>query len=130
MTRAGRIAGRWTGLGALLAVLALLINVVVPQGTMVASAAAGPALVICTGHGPMALPGPDGAPAQKGKAAGHDGTCAFAGHGLASAPPPLPPIARADFAPAPPVRLAAADLAPGRGLAAPPPPSHAPPVLS
>ena len=131
MTRALRMAGRWTGLGTLLAVLALLLNVAVPQGTMVAPGGHGAAaLVICTGHGPLTLAGHDGGPAHKGQAAGHDGACAFAGHGLASAPPPLPLIARAAFAPATLVRLAVADLAPGRGLAAPPPPSHAPPVLS
>jgi hypothetical protein len=130
MIRLGGSMRRWTGLGALLAVLALLINVAVPHGTMVASASTGPALVICTGHGPMVLPGHDGKPANKGKTVSHDGACAFAGHGLASAPPPLPRIARADFAPLQPGRYAAADLAPGRVLAAPPPPSHAPPVLS
>ena len=120
--------GRWTGLGPLLAVLALLVNVLVPQGVMVDSGHGRPALVICTGHGPMTVAGHDGAPAHRG-GAGHDGACAFAGHGLAAGPPPVTLVTRTDFRPSPAPRLSAVDLVPGRGLAAPPPPSHAPPVL-
>src|SRR5580704_14311050 len=109
--------------------MALVAGVLSPPGFMVASGSAGPAIVICTGHGPAFAPGqPGGADRGKSKAA-HDGACPFAGHGLASAPPPLGTLAKLAFAPLPPSLAPRAAVAPGRGLAAPPPPSHAPPVL-
>lgn len=130
MGRLGGSAGRWRGVFLTLAVLALALKVLVPPGFMVAGDrdAAPGLLVICTGHGPLALGdrGDAKAPAHKTS----DAPCAFAG----SAAPPTP---SAPAIVAPPrllvadqlARVQAADLAPGRGLAAPPPPSHAPPAV-
>lgn len=119
-----------------LAVLAVALKVMIPAGFM-----AGPstndlpfALVLCTSQGAMvvssgdALPGHsdhDKAPAD----AAHDSPCAFAGHGIAAAPPVLADAGAVafiayDFKPAP----AAPDLAPGRGLTGPPLPARGPPT--
>jgi len=129
MTGAARRSGRLTGLGALLALLALAINVAAPPGFMVARRGAGAAIVICTGHGPATLPAGGDNSDHKGGKAGHDSVCAFAGHGLASTPPPVATVTRQAFAAAVASAATIADLAPGRGLAAPPPPSRGPPDL-
>ena len=120
-----------------LALLALSVKVLVPQGFMVApqpSADAPFALVICTGHGTLVV---DPAGAAKpgsehrdpsGKSPTHDAPCAFSGHGAAAPPPSLAPVATVEFVShvfAPAQRVA--DLAPGRGLAAPPLPARGPP---
>jgi hypothetical protein len=125
----GAILTRKGGLGAALAMLALVLQVCVPAGFMVSRDAGAPALVVCTGHGAVTLAGDHG---QPGKApADHEhGVCAFAGHGAAAlaAPHVAPiPVAYAFAAPAP---LQTMGQAPGRGLAAPPPPSQAPPLRS
>ena len=91
--------------GALLAFLAVFLNVLIPQGTMAARQGDAVAIVICTGHGPLIARGRD-TPDKKG-AAHHDGVCAFAGHGLADAPP----------------------MSAVNAVAAPPPPSRGPPQL-
>jgi hypothetical protein len=110
-----------------LAVMALVMRVAIPQGFMTTpSAQGGLELVICTGHGP--LKSDPSAPAEKSKP---DSACAFAGHGAGAAPGPSPLIEAAAF----PVvraqpRAIPADLAPGRGLAAPPPPSLGPPLTA
>ena len=52
----------------------------------------------------------------------------FAAHGATAAPPALTLVVGAPFAAEAKIGVRAFDLAPGRGLAAPPPPSHAPPV--
>ena len=100
----------------------------------VVNAAGGIEIAVCNGQGPgdMMVLSPDGtlhhnAPA-KGQAGDHP--CAFAGLGIADAPPPLLAVAAPAFtAPAVPtpdrVRLV-----PGRGLAAPPPPATGPPALA
>jgi hypothetical protein len=118
-------AEAWRGVLLTLAVLALVMRIAVPQGFMVASNTLGGAeLVICTGSGPLKT-APD-APADKSKS---DGACAFAGQGVGAAPEAPPALAAASFvgtvADKPIVRP---DLAPGRGLAAPPPPSLGPPL--
>ncbi len=111
------------GVAAFVAVLLLAVQLAIPPGFMVARGADGPSLVICTGHGPMMAH--QDAPAAPGKAPHSKSSpaCPFAGHGGAPlAPPTFIPTA---------VETAATigvDLAPGRGLAAPPPPSHAPPL--
>jgi len=112
---------------ATLALFAVVLQLAVPQGFMVAAGANGPSIVICTGHGPLIAhvdPG-GGAPAPKGKAAS---ICVFAGHGGApTTPAPLVAVpARFETCTEPAIRLAAST--PGRGLAAPPPPSQAPPI--
>jgi Protein of unknown function (DUF2946) len=127
-----RDGGR-TGAGARLwaagfGLLALLVQVLVPQGFMVARAGGLPAVVICTGHGPV-LSRDDlrGSPA---KAPEHKSNmvCDFAAHGGCVASPTTPMLAGSAMWSHPDSAITkAVDLAPGRGLAAPPPPSQAPP---
>ncbi len=115
---------------ALIALLALLIQALIPPGYMLAAGRTGPAaVVICTGHGPLTIAGhrDPQAPPAKGKAAG---LCAFAGHGAA----PLLPTGRLPtevrWTPAPRAGPAVHPTAfVGRGLAAPPP-ARAPPSAS
>lgn len=131
MNRVARSLASGRGQGMVLALLALLSLVLAPPGFMVGRAASGapPAIVICTGHGPMTLTAPAGkADHRPSKSAGGQ-VCAFAGHALASAAPLVHADLGAAFVHAAPAAAAVADLAPGRGLAAPPPPSQAPPVL-
>ncbi len=107
-----------------LALAALWIQALIPAGYMIAPDQ-GPGLVICTGHGPLAEHGPS----KDAPGLNHDGVCVFAGHGLTVAPPLHAPLPAAQaVAPAPMIFQAFAP-SPGRGLAAPPPPSHAPPQL-
>lgn len=118
-------SGAWRGVLLTLAVLALVMRIAVPQGTMVSGPAQGTGLqlVICTGAGPMKAPD---APAQKSTP---DKACAFAGHGFGAAPEPAPQVEAAQFvAFVRPAGAVPADLTPGRGLAAPPPPSLGPPL--
>jgi hypothetical protein len=122
-----RAEGFWRAGLMALAVMALFVRILVPNGFMMAEgrASGGFPLVICTGHGPLTLPGSSKSPPMKS----HDGgACAFAGH--ASAPPPtlasVPASVPTAYA-APPLQRAVKP-APGLGLAAPPPPSHAPPL--
>ena len=109
----------------ILALAALWMQALVPQGFMVASASTGPALVICTGHGP--LQGSD----HSGKAPkpSSDAPCIFAAHGAVS----TPPLAALLPAHAPATAIVDSQSfvrqTPGRGLAAPPPPSRGPPEL-
>ena len=115
--------GRWP---AILAALALVMQVLVPQGFMV-SAAGPPGLVICTGHGPLVLTGEHGpAKAPKPQSAP---VCTFVGHGVANTPPVPLVLSTVSFAFVVATDAARFDLAPGRGLAAPPPRSHAPPTV-
>ena len=108
-----------------LAALALLIQVLVPQGFMVNADHGAPGLVICTGHGPLTLGQHD----HSGKAPkSASNPCAFAAHGGAAPPPSPTRLERLKFDPAPAVLARAFDLVPGRGLAAPPPPSQGPPT--
>jgi hypothetical protein len=117
-------SGAWRGVLMTLAVLALVIRIGMPQGTMVSAPVEGTGfqLVICTGNGAMKTPG---APADRSTP---DKACAFAGHGSGAAPEPAPQVAAAQFIAFQPAGAVPADLAPGRGLAAPPPPSLGPPL--
>jgi hypothetical protein len=118
----------WRGVALTLIVMALALRIAVPQGVMADAAAGGFALVICTGHGPLVVDQPSSpkAPAQKSA----DGLCAFAVTGAAAPPPALVALANtAALYVQAPLNVHALDLAPGRGLAAPPPPSQGPPVL-
>ena len=75
---------------AALAMFALLLQLAVPQGFMLARNAGLPAIVICTGHGPLLAPAGDhGIPAKAPKPSG---ACAFAGHGGTPTPAPGDPI--------------------------------------
>ena len=135
-------------LAALILVCALAVRVLVPAGFMVGHTASGaPALVLCPGQNetPVAMPMhhdmahmmPDGSMMSGDHDAGkqsHDpGTdrpCAFAAVGLAVDMPIPAPL----LAPAPPpafiALLSQAPGNPGRGLAAPPPPSTGPPAIA
>ena len=114
---------RLNGAGFALVLIALLFRLLVPQGAMVAAEAHGPALVICTGHGPMS--GAESTPG-KTKAAGD---CAFSAHVGTAFTPPLAsiavPIAWTLVGPQAP------EVGSGRtvGLAAPPPPAVGPPAI-
>lgn len=130
MFTGARDRGRLSRAVLALALLALALKILVAPGFMAGSSRSLP-IAICSGQGPAATTGPDdhGQPAKapQGKT---DGICPFAGHGAT----PLPPHLTADAPPCwqiVPVRASfrPQDLAPGRGLAAPPPPSHAPPAL-
>lgn len=121
-----RLTADWRGRGLALGLIALALQVLVPAGYMVADGPQGPALVVCTGHGPLLAASDLGHPG-KAPASRPDMPCAFAGHG-ALAPPATaatPRLAQVSYAPAPAAGLW--DLAPGRGLAAPPPPAQGPP---
>jgi hypothetical protein len=113
-----------------LALLALFVQVLTPSGFMVGRQDGHAAIVICTGHGPAAsLSDLIGHPA-KAPQSRHDAPCVFAGFGVGAAPALAALIVR-PIAPAPqPALLARLDLIPGRGLAAPPPPSQGPPQLT
>ena len=107
-----------------LALLAVWVQALIPAGYMVAPGQS-PGLVICTGHGPLTSHDQPGAPTSN-----HDSACVFAGHGLAMSPPlaaTLPKVSVIQHAPA---IARAVPQSPGRGLAAPPPPSRGPPDLS
>jgi hypothetical protein len=112
---------------ACLAVMALVLQIAVPAGFMPARADGRLAIVICTGHGPLlALSDTHGKP-EKAPATG-GGMCAFAGHGgVAPAPTPLT-LSQSGVVFVVEPSTPAGDLQPGRGLAAPPPPSRGPPI--
>ncbi len=114
-----------------LAALALFVRVLIPAGFMPAptpAAGLGVAIVICTAQGAVAAESGDHAPSEK---PAHDAPCAFAGHGQGLTAADLKAPAPAAFVSyfAPPA-AEHADLTPGRGLAAPPPPGRAPPTLN
>jgi hypothetical protein len=128
MTRAWRdlLAGRRWFIA--LAALALMVQVLVPQGFMVSGDAAAPGLVICTGHGALLGLADHGKPAKAPKSS-QGATCPFSAHGATTAPPASFPVSVAPFDVATLVVPRAFAVAPGRRLAAPPPPSQAPPAL-
>ncbi len=118
----------WRGAFLTLAFLALLMKIAAPPGFMVsAQGPGGFPLVICTGHGPLSSSTPDNKGGEsKSKP---DAPCAFAGHAAPPAPAAGAQVAAAAFAHAVERPSLKFDLAPGRGLAAPPPPSQGPPTL-
>jgi hypothetical protein len=123
-----RTRGGWRGTGALLVALALAVRLTAPAGWMLAPGDHGPRMVICTGHGTEALGGdPAKAPANRpDKTADH--VCVFAGAHAAPTPPAHAIVPVAVTAPTTSAFVATlADQRPGRGLAAPPPPSQGPP---
>ena len=115
---------------AVLAMLALLLQLAVPQGFMLARNGGQPTIVICTGYGPMLAPLDDhGVPAKapKPKPAA---TCAFAGHGGTPTPATALTLGSVRFELAAALAPPTLSTTPGRGLAAPPPPSQGPPAFS
>lgn len=110
---------------ALLAVFALLVQALIPS-LAAAAPMAGPGVMVCTEMGLTPVPADDGQPAAPAHACDH---CL-----CPSLVQALPALATAAIEP---VRYAAAPMAdgrahatvaPGRGLAAPPPPSRGPPL--
>jgi len=113
-----------------LAVLALMLKVLMPSGFMLAEPGHGTLIAICTGHGPLTVAlddyGKSKAPVQK-KA---DAPCVGAGNVSPPSPSGVAAVAEAViYAPPAAPRAPSFDLLPGRGLAAPPPPSQGPPIL-
>jgi hypothetical protein len=113
-----------------LALLALIVQVLTPPGFMVGRQDGHPAIVICTGHGPAGsfsdLVGHPG----KGPQSRHDSPCTFASLGVSAVQPLTALIVRPISLASEVVSIARSDLIPGRGLAAPPPPSQGPPQLT
>ena len=113
-----------------LTLIAFVLSAMIPQGFMVGRADAGraPTVMICTGHGAIAVASPF-APKAPAKGKG-DAPCAYAGH---AAPTTLAESLKATSAPYDVVLLLASprlsSTRPGLGLAAPPPPSQGPPTL-
>jgi hypothetical protein len=114
-----------------LAALAILMKILVPPGFMAGGPTSFP-LVLCTGEAAMAADAampPHGEQEHTPDKDVHHAPCVFAGHGLGV---PLPSAIQAGgaefvgFAARP--RAFVADLAPGRGLAAPPPFPTGPPI--
>ncbi len=118
-----------------LAGLTLFLKVLIPPGYMAAPPQAdGPAfaLVLCTAQGMVTIdpsdPGAQGDPEPAEDDGARHSPCVFAGHGLNA---PATSLALGEvvvFAPPALHGLATrAELVPGRGLAAPPPPARGPP---
>jgi hypothetical protein len=113
-----------------LALLALFLQSAAPAGVMLAREDGRATIAICTGHGAAhSLAELAGHPTKTPKSQ-PDAPCAFAGHGVAASPPLATLIARPIGRPGAPPMAARFDLTPGRGLAAPPPPSQGPPQLT
>jgi hypothetical protein len=119
--------------GVLLSLIALVMLVIVPPGFMASANGSAAGLVICSGHGPLTLSA-DGRLKplndRQSPKSRPDAPCAFAGHGVAATPTPVAVAAPSHPSVRPEPFQALADRAPGRGLAAPPPPSQAPPATS
>jgi len=126
MSTARRSWGR-SGFPLALMLAAVLAWIMVTAGTMVSRAQAGPALVICTGHGPLTLDPPGGAPARKAPKTKDQASCAFAGHGIGGPTPDLLGLTATPVAVSLILAMSGVDAVPGQGLAAPPPYAQAPP---
>ncbi len=121
--------GRWgKGLFALLLLFVLAVRVAAPAGFMPTKSAHGIVISLCTGHGAVKMV----LPVERhddGKQEAKDGPCLFAAvSGGALLTPSLPPLIIATLAVSSiPIGRAIAHLTVHR-LAAPPPPSQAPPA--
>jgi hypothetical protein len=112
-----------------LAALAMLVGVLSPQGFMIVSGKSGlPEVVACTGHGPMMSMRADKAPAHP-PTLRHDAPCVFAGHGVSTTPSVSIPFEQrlVVWTASPPALLLSHGVT-NPSLAAPPPPSQAPPA--
>lgn len=117
----------------MLAMLALGLKILIPPGYMAAPPQAdGPGfnLVLCTSQGMVELGTASDDEAPSNDDGARHSPCVFAGHGVAAEAPNLLTIQPVAFLPTARAHLEiSTDLAPGRGLAAPPPPARAPPHL-
>lgn len=107
-----------------IALLAILVRAFVPVGYMTAGER-GPGFVICSGQSAPAGARTDHSPAQDTQKTGS--ACPFAVMQGALPSPDAPLLATPTLAPSPSAPRPLASLSPGRGLAAPPPPSTGPP---
>jgi len=111
-----------------LALLALAVQGLAPQGFMFSREAGHETIVMCTGHGPAhTIADLTGQPRRHKPSTG-DAPCLGVGHGVAVAPAIAAQAATRVAWPSSRPPAAQPAVAPGRGLAAPPPPSQAPPV--
>jgi hypothetical protein len=106
----------------------MAVRALVPTGYMAAPATLGGGLIvtICTGHGAVEAPVTlGGKSTQHGDGKTHDAPCAFAAVAHLAAPDliSLPLTGRSASV----LQTAPAQVMPGRGLAAPPPPATGPP---
>jgi hypothetical protein len=110
--------------------MAAFVLVVVPPGFMPARTPFAPALAICTGHGALDGHVLDLGHSGKRRSGAGGPICAFSGVGgpLSTSASTAAISLQVAYARPPMVELV--DLQPGRGLAAPPPPSQAPPASS
>jgi hypothetical protein len=113
---------------ACLAAMALVLQIAVPPGFMPAWTDRGLATVICTGHGPLLAHSDEHGKPGKAPARGEGAGCVFAGHGGAAPTPAPHALTRAHVVVVAEPSRPSRDLLPGRGLAAPPPPSQGPPI--
>jgi hypothetical protein len=115
---------------ALLALLAILLRASIPGGFMLSTAKAGalPDIVVCTAHGLQTISG-DAQPATADDEKS-DPSCAFTAAATVTVTPTLLALAAPSYAQVTVVQRALADQRPGRGLAAPPPPTTGPPSLA
>ena len=132
MSKAAYRSPAWRGVWFALVAVALLARIGSPPGTMFAHTPLGMRLVACSGHGPMTMTAAD-KPVSSGHKSAHptkahsDGGCEFAAqaaHALSARVVEL--VGSSAWTPvslAQPIVLATT----GAGLAAPPPPSRAPP---
>lgn len=116
----------------LCALAAVITRAIVPVGYMATVSGDQISVTLC-GSGAAAtldLGGHDGRGGD-GKTAQMDGVCVFAA-AAATAPPPvlMAAIAAPRAAPVEAAPIVSPAVAVGQGLAAPPPPSHAPPILA
>ena len=121
----------WRRSLAFVAMLALVLKIMVPAGFMPGTSLAAP-IILCPDAGTMPAMTMAHGGHQAPSKAPHDGAahpCAFAAAGMAAF------VAAADGSGVLPIAAGTGVLAaafrvraPGRGLAAPPPPSHAPPI--
>lgn len=114
-----------------IALLAIALRAVVPAGYMLSASDAGRIVVaLCTGHGPQTTTMALGAPQKpSGDSRRFEQPCAYA-MAAEVAPPAATPVVVAAAREAMSVAVASVAVAPGRGLAAPPPWPTGPPVAA
>ena len=139
VTRRAFPLSRWAGVFHFLALIALATTIVLPRGYMAASGDDGLVrIVMCTGDGPVSVaPPPELAKRlmpgrhhqDDNRQDSHAAPCPYAGNAAPLSAPgsyemPRPVFAHGDAVQGRPTE----GIEPGRGMAAPPPPSQAPPL--
>ena len=114
----------------MLLVAALFARTIAPEGWMpVSTPAGGMVMTFCDGMAPDHAMPAMGKMDHKAPHSGHpDRQCPFAALGIADGPPPPPQVAPAATIGNAELALPGIASVPGRGLAAPPPPSTGPPA--